>query len=103
MIRRVERAALSAPFVLKVVTELKFGVSEIISNFSQQFLPLLRYHNPKLSWSFDEKFQDLVQMTFTDSTKEVIKLEKIIQSHHLMEKILFIDSQKHSLKDKYHL
>jgi hypothetical protein len=72
---------------------------EFSRDFQVQFLPLLRFNNPRLSWELGKK--DVIELEFDDHTFEVIGADKIEQSHVLMEKVIGIDSQKHLLKDKY--
>lgn len=106
-LRRIERAALGAPIVLKAISGLKFNCAtsslagKITSDFHVQFMPLLRYHNQKLVWEWEQNDKNSVYITFTDNTTQSIELEATQQSHLLMEAILNIDSSKHTLKDKY--
>lgn len=99
-VRRLERVALSSPVILKAIVNLSLPESaEFSRNFLTQFLPILRYNNPRLSWSLQKAA--FVEVGFEDSTSEMIKCEAIPQSHILMERLLSIDAQKHLLKDKY--
>ena len=98
--RRLEIVALASPVVLKSIVKLSLPESvEFSRDFMTQFLPILRYNNPRLSWSVDRR--DSVEIGFEDSTCDVIKSNTIPQSHVLMERLLGIDAQKHLLKDKY--
>ena len=102
-IRRLERAALSTPYSLKAVVSLTLtGKAQIVSDFRNQFVPMVRYHNPKLSFgSSDSDDKPYMEITFSDATKHVLDLSKVVQSHALMERLLTIDADKHALKDKY--
>ena len=106
-IRRLERAALATPYALKAVTSLAFNVRPTCSKFSDfqtQFLPMLRFHNPKLQLDLRKDEQKAVsdlRLKFSDNTEDFLTFDKVVQSHHLMEILLQVDALKHSMKDKY--
>ena len=104
--RRLERAILSTPVVLKAVVGLSFSKkSSMVADFTNQFVPILRYHNPKLTVKFpdaeDPKSQGSLDLIFSDDTTDSIPLDPLPQSHALMEKLLTVDTTKYTLKDKY--
>ena len=99
-LRRLERVALSSPVVLKAVVKLGLPAgSEVSRDFTAQFLPMLRFNNPKLSWELCQS--DNVELEFSDCTKQVLRGSSLVQSHVLMQRLLKIDAEKHMLKDKY--
>jgi hypothetical protein len=105
-IRRLERAALATPYALKAVTQLVFNVRPTCTTFSDfqtQFLPILRFHNPKLQLELrkTEDAASALQVKFSDNTEDAVPFDKVAQSHHLMEILLNVDALKHSMKDKY--
>ena len=106
-LRRLERAVLATPFSLKAVTRLNFRVTadcRKFTDFRAQFLPLLRYHNPKLVWEVDSSSRAELILTFSDNSQDTVPLDddkKVVQSHHLMEILMHQDALKHALKDKY--
>jgi hypothetical protein len=106
-VRRLERAALATPYALKAVASLVFNVNPACTKFNDfqtQFLPMLRFHNPKLQIQLtkdDAKKVSDLKLKFSDNTEEAVTFDKIVQSHHLMEVLLQVDALKHSMKDKY--
>ena len=64
---------------------------------------MLRYHNPKLQIGKDNimTVSSHLSLKFSDNTQDSIAFDNVIQSHHLMELLLNVDTLKHSLKDKY--
>ena len=99
-LRRLERVALASPVILKAVVRVGLPEgSEVSRDFTAQFLPMLRFNNPKLSWALCPS--DDVELVFSDSTKQVLKGSSLVQSHLLMQRLLKIDTDKHMLKDKY--
>ena len=106
-VRRLERAALATPYALKAVSSLVFNVNPAgtkFNDFQTQFLPMLRFHNPKLQVELrkdDAKTVSDLKFKFSDNSEDSVTFDKVIQSHHLMEVLLQVDALKHSLKDKY--
>lgn len=103
-LRRLERAALATPYALKAVTCMVFKANPTCTKFKDfqtQFLPMLRFHNPKLQVELHKQDVSDLTVKFSDNTQQVITFDKVVQSHHLMEVLLQVDALKHSMKDKY--
>ena len=90
--RRLEMVILSAPRILEAVRRIVFGNSEKITHFNKQFLPLLRYHNPKLEVQW-QGVEENVLVEFSDGAQREIATESL-SAHSIAQAILDADREK---------
>jgi len=93
--RRLEMVILSAPRPLESISRIVFSAtsdSEKMTHMNRQFIPLFRYHNPKLQVDFNRLPSDAEQssgelkLVMNDETTMVNSLDKPV--HHLAQWII---------------
>ena len=70
--------------------------SEKFSGLSRQFVPWLKYHNPKIEWMWDveEKGDGAVEIGFSDNTVERIEEDKYQSFHAICQAMIDADGRK---------
>ena len=97
--RRMQMVILSAPRVLESVRAVTIRAPmnhEKFSGLSQQFIPWLKLHNPKIEWKWDtfESTQGVVEIAFTDDTTTTIEENQHESFHEICQALLDADSEK---------
>ena len=96
--RRLEMVILSSPRILESVRKISISAgidNETIAGLSKQFIPMLKFHNPKILWSWSPGQTAKIQMEFSDNTTSVISADEgIISYHEIAQKIIDVDREK---------
>lgn len=101
--RRMQMVILSSPQILESIKTVHIRApmdSEKFSGLSRQFIPWLRYHNPKIEWKWDQPDSDpttsRIDIMFTDNTIETFSDNDYECYHEIAQAIIDADNMKTS-------
>jgi len=99
--RRLQMVILSSPKYLESVQKIKILASMEDEKFialSRQFIPYIRYHNPKIRWEWgmseSSETRGEIQVTFMDDSSEKILDNPQFSFHEIAQEILNLDRNK---------
>jgi hypothetical protein len=91
--RRMQMVILSSPRVLETVRRVTIKApinSEKFSGLSRQFVPWLKYHNPKIEWKWEvgDSGDGEVEIGFSDNTVERLEEHKFESFHEICQALI---------------
>ena len=98
--KRVDRALLGAPIALRNIVGMHITAPQRtphVQDFLEQFVPLLRFHNPRLEFAYTESEcidrPPRVELALAGEQAHVVNLLLYEQSHQVMERVLQVDQE----------
>ena len=101
--RRMQMVILSAPRVLESVRSINIKApmnNEKFSGLSRQFIPWLKYHNPKIEWNWEVGSNDaetengVLTIEFSDNSTTSFSDSDYASFHELCQALLDADTGK---------